>query len=178
VLIVSVVVFPFMGRIIIRMTHDLLPRQFQTAEIWQLIQTSPLELMMLELKMSLRHRLHRRAARRLLLSPTGSGRPADRRRIPSGPEHDDGHGHRLVCSPSGALTRTCSCRRSCSSTSWTARWLPGEQLAGVEFINRHADDVNVRRGVQLPLVMTALARARIVPVAMFKKYRRHMWVII
>jgi sec-independent protein translocase protein TatC len=31
---------------------------------------------------------------------------------------------------------------------------------------------------ELPLVMTALARARIVPVAMFKKYRRHMWVII
>ena len=31
---------------------------------------------------------------------------------------------------------------------------------------------------ELPLVMTALARARIVPVAIFKKYRRHMWVII
>jgi sec-independent protein translocase protein TatC len=31
---------------------------------------------------------------------------------------------------------------------------------------------------ELPLVMTALARARIVPVAMFRKYRRHMWVII
>jgi Sec-independent protein secretion pathway component TatC len=31
---------------------------------------------------------------------------------------------------------------------------------------------------ELPLVMTALARARIVPAAVFKKYRRHMWVII
>ncbi len=31
---------------------------------------------------------------------------------------------------------------------------------------------------ELPLVMTALARARIVPAAVFRKYRRHMWVII
>jgi sec-independent protein translocase protein TatC len=31
---------------------------------------------------------------------------------------------------------------------------------------------------ELPLVMTALARARIVPAAIFRKYRRHMWVAI
>jgi sec-independent protein translocase protein TatC len=183
VLIVSVLVFPFTGEVIMRMTHDLLPQQFSDGkEVWQLIQTSPLELMMLELKMSF-------AAGFIAVLPVVfffayrflAGRQIGQRiRI-------RGRSILLVTAIAIFLFVVGCAYSYLLMLPLVFKYLMDSALAaGVanswrvsEFIN-FAMLTTLIFGLvfELPLVMTALARARIVPVAIFKKYRRHMWVVI
>ncbi len=183
VLVVSVIVFPFTGEVIIRMTRDLLPAQFvDGVEIWQLIQTSPLELMMLELKMSF-------AAGFIAALPIVffyayrflAGRQIGQR------IHIRGRSILLVTAIALALFAIGCAYSYLLMLPLVFKYLMESSLAaGVanswrvsEFIN-FALMTTLTFGLvfELPLAMTALARARIVPVAVFKKYRRHMWVVI
>lgn len=182
VLIVSVIAFPFTGDLIIRMSRDLLPQQKYSGEIYQLIQTQPLELMMLELKLSV-------IAGILAALPIvfffayrflAGRRIGDRIRI---------SGLWLIIATVVALALFLV---GCAySYFWMLplvfKYLLESSLAaGVANSWKVSDFVNfammttVTFGLvfELPLAMTLLARARIVPAWMFKKYRRHMYVII
>ncbi|OPY28790.1 MAG: twin-arginine protein translocation system subunit TatC [Methanocella sp. PtaU1.Bin125] len=183
VLAVSVVVFPFTGDVIKRMTFDLLPQQYvDGTEIWQLVQTSPLELMMLELKMSVAVGVIAALpivffyAYRFL-----AGRQIGQRiRI--------GGGSILLVAAIALALFAVGCAYSYAlMLPFVFKYLMESSLAaGVanswrvsEFINFAMLTTLVFGLVfELPLVMTALARSGIVPVALFRKYRRHMWVVI
>jgi sec-independent protein translocase protein TatC len=182
VLIVSVVAFPFTGDAIVRMTGDLLPKQEFQGQVWQLIQTSPLELMMLELKMAF-------AVGFIAALPIVffygyrflAGRQIGKR------IHISGRSILLVTAIALFLFLAGCAYSYLLMLPLVFKYLMDSALAaGVanswrvsEFIN-FAMLTTLTFGLvfELPLVMTALARARIVPVAIFKKYRRHMWVII
>jgi sec-independent protein translocase protein TatC len=182
VLVISVVVFPFTGEIILRMTRDLLPRQEFQGQMWQLIQTSPLELMMLELKLSF-------AIGFIAVLPVAffyaykflAGRNV------AGRFTIKGSSILLVTVIALVLFATGCAYSYFLMLPLVFRYLMDAALtAGVGNSWRVSDFINFAMlttltfGLvfELPLVMTALARARIVPVAVFKKYRRHMWVII
>jgi sec-independent protein translocase protein TatC len=182
VLAVSVVVFPFTGEIIMRMTRDLLPQQQLQGEMWQLIQTSPLELMMLELKLSF-------AAGLIAALPIAffyayrflAGRKFGERFTIRGRSI-------LLVSVIALVLFAVGCAYSYFlMLPLVFKYLLESALAaGVANSWRVSDFINFAMMTtlvfglvfELPLVMTALSRARIVPVAVFKKYRRHMWVII
>jgi sec-independent protein translocase protein TatC len=182
VLIVSVVVFPFTGEIILRMTRDLLPRQEFQGEVWQLIQTSPLELMMLELKLSFAIGFIAALpfvfyyTYKFLAGRNVAGRFTIRGR------------NILLVTAIALVLFAVGCAYSYYlMLPMVFKYLMDAALtAGVANSWRVSDFINFAMlttltfGLvfELPLVMTALARARIVPVAMFRKYRRHMWVII
>lgn len=181
VLIISVIVFPFAGAVIARMARDLLPAQQYSGQIYLLIQTQPLELMMLELKMSFIVGFIAALpiiffyAYRFL-----AGRRIRGFRI-SGP--------RLLLSAAIALVLfIAGCAYSyLLMLPMVFKYLMESALSsGVanswkvsEFVN-FAMMTTIVFGVvfELPLVMTTLARARIVPVEIFKKYRRHMYIVI
>jgi sec-independent protein translocase protein TatC len=182
VLVVSVVVFPFTGEIILRMTRDLLPRQEFQGQVWQLIQTSPLELMMLELKLSFAVGFIAALpivffyAYRFLAGRNVAGRFTIR-----------GRSILLVTAIALVLFAVGCAYSYLLMLPLVFKYLMDSALtAGVANSWRVSDFINFAMlttltfGVvfELPLVMTALARARIVPVAIFRKYRRHMWVII
>lgn len=182
VLVVSVIAFPFTGEIIMRMTGDLLPRQQSQGELWQIIQTSPLELMMLELKLSFAIGIIAALpiafyyVYKFLAGRNFAGRFTIR-------------GRSILMVAAIALTLFTV---GCAYSYYLMLPLVFEYLmesavaAGVTNNWRVSDFVNFAMMTtlvfglvfELPLAMTALARARIVPVAVFKKYRRHMWVVI
>ena len=182
VLIVSVLAFPFSGDAIRIMTKDLLPAQAQYGDTWTLIQTQPLELMMLELKMSFAVGFIAAlpivffyAYRFLAGRQIGSRIRIRGRSI-------------LVVSAIALFLFVVGC---CYSyflmLPLVFKYLMESALAaGVANSWRVSDFVNFAVMTtlvfglvfELPLAMTALARAHIVPVRVFKKYRRHMWVII
>ncbi|HUL62631.1 MAG TPA: twin-arginine translocase subunit TatC [Methanocella sp.] len=182
VLVVSVVAFPFSGDVIVRMTQDLLPRQEFQGQVWQLIQTSPLELMMLELKMSF-------AAGFIAALPIAffyGYRFLAGRQI-GGRIHISGRSILLVAAIALALFLVGCAYSYLLMLPLVFKYLMDSALAaGVANSWRVSDFINfallttLTFGLvfELPLVMTALARARIVPPAVFRKYRRHMWVII
>jgi len=181
VLVISVLAFPFTGPVIERMAKDLLPAQQYAGQIYQLIQTQPLELMMLELKMSFIAGFAAALpiaffyAYRFL-----AGRQIRGFRI-SGPQ--------LLLDTAIALFLFAA---GCAYSYFLMLPLVFKYLmesalaAGVANSWRVSDFVNFAMlttltfGLvfELPLVMTALARAHIVPVAVFKKYRRHMYIVI
>lgn len=182
VLVVSVIVFPFTGEIIMRMTRDLLPQQQFQGEVWQLIQTSPLELMMLELKLSFAIGIIAALpvaffyAYKFLAGRNFAGRFTIRGRSI------------LLVTAIALVLFTVGCAYSYYlMLPLVFKYLMDSALAsGVANSWRVSDFINFAMMTtlvfglvfELPLVMTALARARIVPVAMFRKYRRHMWVVI
>lgn len=182
VLVVSVVAFPFTGGVIVRMTQDLLPRQEFQGQVWQLIQTSPLELMMLELKMSF-------AAGFIAALPIAffyGYRFLAGRQI-GGRIRISGRSILLVAAIALALFLVGCAYSYLLMLPLVFKYLMDSALvAGVANSWRVSDFINfallttLTFGLvfELPLVMTALARARIVPLAVFRKYRRHMWVII
>jgi sec-independent protein translocase protein TatC len=182
VLVVSVVVFPFTGEIILRMTRDLLPRQEFQGQMWDLIQTSPLELMMLELKLSFAIGFIAALpivfffAYRFLANRTIAGRFRIR-----------GRSILLVTAIALFLFGVGCAYSYLLMLPLVFKYLMTSATeAGVLNSWRISDYINFAMlttltfGLvfELPLAMTALARARIVPVAIFRKYRRHMWVII
>jgi sec-independent protein translocase protein TatC len=182
VLIVSVIVFPFTGQVILRMTRDLLPRQEFQGQVWQLIQTSPLELMMLELKLSFAVGFIAALpivffyAYRFLAGRNVAGRFTIK-----------GSNILLVTAIALFLFAVGCAYSYFLMLPLVFKYLMDSALtAGVANSWRVSDFINFAMlttltfGVvfELPLVMTALARARIVPAAIFRKYRRHMWVII
>lgn len=182
VLVVSVIVFPFTGEVILRMTRDLLPRQQFQGQVWQLIQTSPLELMMLELKMSFAIGFIAALpilffyAYRFLAGRHIVGRFRIR-----------GRSILMVTAIALALFAVGCAYSYLLMLPLVFKYLMDAALSA-EVANswRVSDFINFAMlttltfGLvfELPLVMTALARAHIVPIAIFKKYRRHMWVII
>ncbi|CAJ36558.1 twin-arginine translocase subunit TatC [Methanocella arvoryzae] len=182
ILLVSVIAFPFTGDVIMRMSNDLLPQQKYSGELYQLIQTQPLELMMLELKLSV-------IAGVIAALPVVffyayrflAGRQfGDRFRI-SGPKL-------LLATAVGLVLFIVGCLYS----YWLMLPLVFEYLltsslaAGVANSWKVSDFVNfavMTTAVfglvfELPLAMTVLARARIVPAWVFRKYRRHMYIVI
>ena len=182
ILFVSVIAFPFTGEVIIRMSKDLLPQQQYSGEIFRLIQTQPLELMMLELKLSFIVGFIAALpivffyAYRFL-----AGRQIGSSFRISGPTL-------LLATVIGLGLFLVGCAYSYFlMLPLVFKYLLESSLAaGVANSWKVSDFVNfammttVVFGIifELPLVMTVLARARIVPVWMFKKYRRHMYVII
>jgi sec-independent protein translocase protein TatC len=182
ILIVSCVAFPFTGDLIIRMSKDLLPQQQYSGEIYQLIQTQPLELMMLELKLSVIAGIVAALpivfffAYRFL-----AGRQIGGRFKISGPKL-------LLATAIGLVLFLAGC-------AYAYLWmlpmvfkylLESSLAAGVANSWKVSDFVNfammttVTFGLvfELPLAMTVLARARIVPAWIFRKYRRHMYIVI
>jgi len=182
VLIVSVVAFPFTGGLIMQMNHDLLPKEKFPGERYEIIQTSPLELMMLELKMSFAIGFIAVLpiiffyAYRFLAGRNIAGRFRVR-----------GRSIMLVTAIALVLFVV-----GCAYSYLLMLPLVFDYLmksatdAGVMNTWRVSDYINFAMlttltfGLvfELPLVMTALARARVVTPAIFRKYRRHMWVII
>ena len=182
ILIVSVVVFPFTGAIIKQMNSDLLPEEKYPGEQYQIIQTSPLELMMLELKMSFAIGFIAALpivfffAYRFLANRTIAGRFRIR-----------GRSILLVTAIALFLFGVGCAYSYLLMLPLVFKYLMSSATeAGVLNSWRVSDYINFAMlttltfGLvfELPLAMTALARARIVPVAIFRKYRRHMWVII
>ena len=182
VLLVSVVVFPLTGEAITRMSRDLLPQQQYSGEIYQLIQTQPLELMMLELKLSFIAGFVAALpivfffAYRFL-----AGRQIAGRFTIGGPKL-------LLASAIGIVLFAAGCAYSYLwMLPFVFKYLLESSLAaGVANSWKVSDFVNfammttVTFGLvfELPLAMTVLARARIVPAWIFRKYRRHMYVVI
>ena len=179
VLIVSCLVYPFMGGFILRMRDDLLHgKQFA------LIQTQPLELMMLELKMS----LIVGAISALPIIFYYTYRFLKGRKL----------GERVKIKISKAKiiaflgTFIVLFVLGCLYSYYLMLPLVFQYLLdsateiGVvnnwrvsEFMNFAMMTTLVFGLVfELPLVMTVLARSGLVPVEIFKKYRRHMYVII
>ena len=175
-LIVSVLVFPLTNRIIIRMRDDLLHGQYM------LIQTQPLELMMLELKMSFIIGILATLpiiffyAYKFL-----KGRKlGDRFKISK---------LQLVMA---LVLGVCLFIIGCMYSYLLMLPMVFQYLmqsatdVGVANHWRVSDFINFAMmttfvfGIvfELPLVMTVLARANLIPVEIFKKYRRHMYVII
>ncbi len=176
VLAVATVTFPFTGMAIARMRDDLLTGQYR------LVQTQPLELMMLELKLSL-------IAGILAALPVVAFfgyryfralKLGDRFRV---------SGVKLLLIGVIALALFVL---GCAYSYYLMLPMAFQYLlqsatdAGVanswrvsEFINFAILTTLVFGLVfELPLVMTALARSGLVPVEIFKKYRRHMYVAI
>jgi len=176
VLVIATVTFPFTGMVVARMRDDLLTGQYR------LVQTQPLELMMLELKLSL-------IAGMLAALPIVAFfgyryfralKLGDRFRIGS---------VKLLLTGLIALALFVL---GCAYSYYLMLPLAFQYLlqsatdAGVanswrvsEFINFAILTTLVFGLVfELPLVMTALARSGLVPVEIFKKYRRHMYVVI
>ncbi len=175
-LVIATVTFPFTGMVVARMRDDLLTGQYR------LVQTQPLELMMLELKLSL-------IAGMLAALPIVAFfgyryfralKLGDRFRIGS---------VKLLLTGLIALALFVL---GCAYSYYLMLPLAFQYLlqsatdAGVanswrvsEFINFAILTTLVFGLVfELPLVMTALARSGLVPVEIFKKYRRHMYVVI
>ncbi len=182
VLIVSVVVFPFTGIAIKQMNSDLLPKEIYPGEKYQIIQTSPLELMMLELKMSFAIGFIAALpiiffyAYRFLANRTIAGRIRIRGRSI------------LIVTAIALFLFVVGCAYSyLLMLPLVFSYLMSSATdSGIVNNWRVSDYINFAMMTtlvfglvfELPLAMTALARARIVPVEVFKKYRRHMWVII
>jgi sec-independent protein translocase protein TatC len=176
VLIIATVSFPFTGMIIGRMRNDLLKGDFK------LIQTQPLELMMLELKLSFILGL---LAALPIVAYFGykylrTLKLGDRIRI--------NKAMLLFAAIIGIVLFISGCAYSylLMLPLVFEYLLKSATEAGVvnnwrvsEFINFAMLTTLVFGLVfELPLVMTALARSGLVPVEIFKKYRRHMYVII
>ncbi|MCD1294547.1 translocase [Methanocella sp. CWC-04] len=176
VLVVSSISFPFTGNIILRMRDDLLVGQYI------LIQTQPLELMMLQLKMSIIIGII--AALPVLFYL--AYKQVKERKL----------GHRLKISKlklalwliSALALFTVGCAYSYYlMLPFVFQYLLQSAVdVGVanhwkvtEFINFAIMTTFVFGLVfELPLVMTILARSGIVPVEIFKRYRRHMYIVI
>lgn len=182
ILIVSVIVFPFTGLLIDRMANDLLPQQEFAGEIYELIQTQPLELMMLELKISFIAGFLAALpivffyAYKFLANRQFAGRFSIT-------------GFQIITvTVIGLVLFIVGCLYSyLLMLPLVFLYLMNSALeSGVANLWRVSDFVNFAvlttftfgLVFELPLVMTVLARSRIVPAVMFKKYRRHMWVII
>ncbi len=176
VLLVATVTFPFTGIIVGRMRDDLLRGQYT------LVQTQPLELMMLELKLSFIIGI-------LAVLPIAAflgyryfnaAKLGSRLRV-----------GKMKLLSVGAVALALFVL-GCAYSYYLMLPLVFQYLlqsateAGVanhwrvsEFINFAMLTTLVFGLVfELPLVMTALARSGIVPVEIFKKYRRHMYVVI
>ena len=181
-LIISVIAFPLTNGIIIRMRNDLLPVAFLNTPNNRLVQTNPLELMMLELKLSfiigilatlpilffyaykflkgrkLGDRFKISKLKLILALVVGAGLFI------------------LGCAYSYLLMLPMVFKYLTQSAN----------VVDVANYWRVTDFVNFAMMTtfvfglvfELPLVMTVLARANLIPVEIFKKYRRHMYVII
>jgi sec-independent protein translocase protein TatC len=176
VLVISTVSFPFTGMIVARMRDDLLRGQYT------LIQTQPLELMMLELKLSLIIGILAALPvvfffgyRYLKMIKLG-----DRFRIGK-LKLAFAAGIAVIlflagCAYSYFLMLPLAFQyllQSATDVGVANHWRVSE------FINFAMLTTLVFGLVfELPLVMTVLARSGIVSVEIFKKYRRHMYVII
>jgi len=180
VLIIAAVSFPLTGMIIERMRDDLIVNV--VPDSFRLIQTQPLELMMLELKLSFIIGVIAalpvvlfygyRYLSRLKLGP--------RFRV------------NTVTIVLVAVLAVALFLVGCAYSYFLMLPLVFQYLinsatdAGVASNWRVSDFVNFAMlttlvfGLvfELPLAMNALARSGIVPVEVFRKYRRHMWVII
>lgn len=179
-LVISVIAFPFTGAIIGRMRDDLIKNI--TSGSFHLIQTQPLELMMLELKLSLIIGI---LAALPIVFYYGY-RYLSRLKL----------GERFKVSKATlvlvAVLAVALFLVGCAYSYFLMLPLVFQYLinsagdAGVASNWRVSDFVNFAMlttlvfGLvfELPLVMNALARSGIVSVDIFKKYRRHMWVII
>jgi sec-independent protein translocase protein TatC len=176
VLVIATVTFPFAGAVVARMRDDLLSGQYR------LVQTQPLELMMLELKLSFIIGVLAALPivaffgyRYLNMLKLGSRFRISKPKVV------------LV-----AVIAIVLFLLGCAYSYYLMLPLMFRYLlqsatdAGVANNWRVSDFVNFAMmttfvfGVvfELPLVMTALARSGLVPVEIFKKYRRHMYVII
>jgi sec-independent protein translocase protein TatC len=176
VLVIATFTFPFTGMIVERMRDDLLTGQYK------LVQTQPLELMMLELKLSLiigiiaaLPILAYFGYKHLSVLKLGSRFRVNRAKI-------------ALVAAIGILLFILGCAYSYffMLPMVFAYLLQSATDAGVANNWRVSDFINFAMlttlvfGLvfELPLVMTALARAGIVPVEIFKKYRRHMYITI
>jgi len=177
VLVIACIAFPFTGAIIGRMRDDLL-----RGDQFKLIQTQPLELMMLELKLSFiigilaalpivffygyRYLRVLKLGKRFKVNKAMLVAAAILAVIL----------FFLGCAYSYMLMLPLVFRyltESATSVGIASNWRVSD------FVNFAMLTTFVFGLVfELPLVMTALARAGIVPVAIFKKYRRHMYIII
>lgn len=176
VLVISAVVFPFTGVIVARMRNDLLHGEYL------LIQTQPLELMMLELKLSVIIGVIAAlpivffyAYKFIRTKKLGQRFGISRAKL-------------VPALLIGAVLFVLGCAysyllmlplvfqylmQSATDVGVANHWRVSE------FINFAILTTFVFGLVfELPLVMTVLARSGIVPVKIFKKYRRHMYVII
>jgi sec-independent protein translocase protein TatC len=175
-LIVSVLVFPLTNRIIMRMRGDLLHGQYI------LIQTQPLELMMLELKLSFIIGI---LATLPILFFYGykflKGRKlGDRFRISK---------LKLalaVVVGAGLFILGCLYSYLLMLPMVFQYLMQSATDVGVANHWRVSDFINFAIMTtfvfglvfELPLIMTVLARANLIPIEIFKKYRRHMYVVI
>ncbi|WP_174591735.1 twin-arginine translocase subunit TatC [Methanocella conradii] len=176
VLVIATISFPFTGAIVARMRDDLLKGQYT------LVQTQPLELMMLELKLSFIIGVI--AALPILFF----------------------FGYRyLIKARLGGRFRVSKIKMIFVGVIALALFMLGCAYSYYlmlplvfQYLLQSATDVGVANHwrvsefinfamlttfvfgmvFELPLVMTVLARSGIVPVEVFKKYRRHMYVII
>jgi len=177
VLVIACIAFPFTGAIIERMRDDLL-----RGDQFKLIQTQPLELMMLELKLSFIIGI---LAALPIVFFYGY---RYLRALKLGKRFKINKGLLAVAAILAVILFFLGCAYSYMlMLPLVFRYLTESATSvGVASNWRVSDFVNFAMlttfvfGLvfELPLVMTALARAGIVPVTIFKKYRRHMYIII
>lgn len=180
VLVIASVSFPFTGLIVERMRDDLVTNVASGS--FQLVQTQPLELMMLELKLSF---IIGVLAALPLVAYYGF---RYFRRTGLGERFRIGPARLLLVAILAVALFVAGCAYSYGlMLPLVFQYLIASASdAGVLSNWRVSDFVNFAMlttlvfGLvfELPLAMTALARTGIVGVATFKKYRRHMWVII
>jgi sec-independent protein translocase protein TatC len=176
VLCIATATFPFTGMIVGRMRDDLLTGQYK------LVQTQPLELMMLELKLSLiigiiaaQPIVAYFGYKHLSVLKLGSRFRINKAKI-------------ALVAIIGIVLFVVGCAYSYffMLPMVFAYLLQSATEAGVANNWRVSDFINFAMlttlvfGLvfELPLVMTALSRSGIVPVEIFKKYRRHMYITI
>ena len=180
VLVIATVTFPFTGMIIERMRDDLIKNI--PADKFHLIQTQPLELMMLELKLSFIIGI---LAALPIVAFYGYRYLS---RLKLGQRYKIGRTEVVFVAVLAVALFLLGCAYSyCLMLPLVFQYLiTSASEAGVASNWRVSDFVNFAMlttfvfGLvfELPLVMNALARTDIVPEATFRKYRRHMWVII
>ncbi len=176
VLVIATVTFPFTGMIIERMRDDLLKGQYT------LIQTQPLELMMLELKLSFIIGILAALPivffygyRYLKVLKLGNRFRINKAAL-------------MLAAILAVILFVAGCAYAYLLMLPLVFQYLLESATSVGVANhwRVSDFVNFAMlttfvfGLvfELPLVMTALARSGLVPVEIFRKYRRHMYVII
>jgi len=179
VLIIATVMFPFTGMIIGRMRDDLLGG---TTNKFSLIQTQPLELMMLELKLSFILGL---MAALPIVAFFGDKYI---RTLKLGDRIKTNSAMILFVAAIALALFIAGCAYSylLMLPMVFSYLMQSATEAGVVNNWRVSEFINIAMlttivfGLvfELPLVMTALARSGLVPVEVFKKYRRHMYVII
>jgi sec-independent protein translocase protein TatC len=175
-LVVSAVAFPFTNQIIVRMRSDLLHGEYM------LIQTQPLELMMLELKLSFVIGIL--AALPIIFFYAYrylKGRKLGQRFNISKPK--------LLFAAAvaiGLFALGCAYSYLLMLPMVFQYLMQSATDVGVANHWRVSDFINFAIMTtfvfglvfELPLIMTVLARSGLVPVEIFKKYRRHMYVVI